>query len=130
VQNAGYLAGVGQMERAASCRQIEQRTAPNEERTMKATRTVEAIRMRRELAQLLRRLRAIRRDKLAASELAERVSVALAEADSIRRFVAIEDVAEGGDHLCHTCLARVDKRKLSEAGLAPRHGELVDSCTI
>ena len=89
---------------------------------MKATRTAEAIRMRRELAQLLRRLRAIRRDKLAVTELAERVSIALAEAGSIRRFVAIDHVAAGGD-------ARVDKRQLAEAGLAPRH-ELVESCTV
>jgi hypothetical protein len=97
---------------------------------MKATRTAEAIRMRRELAQLLRRLRAIRRDKLAATELAERVGVALAEAGSIRRFVAIENVAAAGDHLCHTCLARVDRRKLAEAGLATRHATLAESCTI
>jgi hypothetical protein len=96
---------------------------------MKATRTAEAIRMRRELAQLLRRLRAIRRDKLAATELAERVSIALAEAGSIRRFVTIEHVAAGGDEFCHTCLARVDKRQLAKAGLAPRQ-ELVESCTV
>ena len=97
---------------------------------MKATRTAEAIRMRRELAQLLRRLRAIRRDKLAATDLAERLGVALAEAGSIRRFVAIENVAAAGDHVCHTCFARVDKRKLADAGLAPRHAELAGSCSI
>lgn len=96
---------------------------------MNVTRTAEALRMR-ELARLLRRLRAIRRDKLAAAQLAERVSVALADAGSLRRFVAIEHVAAGADHHCDSCLARVDKRKLSEAGLAQCQGEVVESCTI
>jgi hypothetical protein len=83
---------------------------------MKPKRSSESVRVRRELAQLLRRLRAIRKDKLSPDELAERVNVALSEAGSIRCFVTVGTVGESGDHLSRT---RVDKRKLSEAGLAP-----------
>jgi hypothetical protein len=93
---------------------------------MKRMRSSESVRARRELAQLLRRLRAIRKDKLSEDELTERVSVALAEAGSIRRFVTIANGAESGDPLCQGCLMRVDKRKLSEAGLAPPPVEPVD----
>ena len=85
---------------------------------MKPKRSSESVRVRRELAQLLRRLRAIRKDKLSPDELAERVNVALSEAGSIRCFVTVGNVAESGDRSSQAPLTRVDKRKLSEAGLA------------
>src|SRR5207245_7884451 len=87
-----------------------------EEVTMKAVRSSERMRIRRELAQLLRRLRAIRRDKVSPAELAERVNIALAEARSIRRLVTIANVPETREGVCRSCLARVNKLTLAKAG--------------
>jgi hypothetical protein len=59
--------------------------------TMKPMRSPETIRLRRELAQFLRRLREIRRHKLAVDELAARVNLALARAGSSRRCIVVSD---------------------------------------
>jgi len=92
---------------------------------MKAVRSSESVRIRRELAQLLRRLRAIRREKLSDDELADRVKFALTEAGSIRQFVAITNAADMGGAMCRTCLGRVDKRTLSEWGLGRQRGKAI-----
>jgi hypothetical protein len=56
--------------------------------TVKPARPVATVRVRRELAQLLRRLRTIRRAKLSYDEIAEQMSAALREAGTISRLVA------------------------------------------
>jgi hypothetical protein len=86
---------------------------------MKGMRSSESVRIRRELAQLLRRLRAIRKDRLTHDELVERINAALAEAGSLRQFVTVTHAADPGG-VCQACRARVDNRRLSEAGLDPR----------
>jgi hypothetical protein len=50
--------------------------------------------VRRELAQLLRRLRTIRRAKLSYDEIAEQMSAALREAGTISRLVATQPYAD------------------------------------
>lgn len=87
---------------------------------MSAVRSSEGALIRKELAQLLRRLRAIRRSKLSEDELAEQVNLALAEAATIRRFVTITAAAETRVGAYLTGCARVDKRALSEAGFGRR----------
>ena len=87
---------------------------------MSAVRSSEGALIRKELAQLLRRLRAIRRSKLSEDELAERVNLALGEAATIRRFVTITAAAETRVGAYLTCCARVDKRALSESGFGRR----------
>ena len=54
-------------------------------------RLLDTTRLRRELAQFLRRLRGVRRNKLALDELAERVNVALVQAGSSRRCIVVSD---------------------------------------
>ena len=87
---------------------------------MSAVRSSDGALIRKDLAQLLRRLRAIRRSKLSEDELAERVNLALGEAATIRRFVTITTAAETSVGACLTGRARVDKRALSEAGFGRR----------
>src|SRR5438309_7047583 len=87
---------------------------------MSAVRSSEGALIRKDLAQLLRRLRAIRRSKLSEDELAARVNLALGEAATIRRFVTITTPAETSVGACLTSGARVDKRALTEAGFGRR----------
>ena len=61
---------------------------------MKPIRPIATVRVRRELAQLLRRLRTIRRAKLSNDEIAEQMSAALREAGTISRLVAQSPYAE------------------------------------
>jgi hypothetical protein len=56
---------------------------------MKAINSADTIQLRRDLAQLLKRLRGIRREKLAAHELRERINTALADAGSLAQFVTV-----------------------------------------
>ena len=54
---------------------------------MKLTRSSESVRLRRDLAQLLRRLRAARKEKLSCDELASRITLAIIEARSVSRLI-------------------------------------------
>jgi hypothetical protein len=56
---------------------------------VKPIRPVATVRVRRELAQLLKRLRTIRRTKLSSDEIAEQMSAALREAGTISRMVSV-----------------------------------------
>jgi hypothetical protein len=93
---------------------------PKEVAPMKPVRSAESVRIRRELAQLMRRLRAIAKDQLTEDEVVARMNQALDKAGSVRRFVAISDGGDRSDRLCRRCLSRIDKRQLSEAGFAER----------
>jgi gamma-glutamyltranspeptidase len=55
---------------------------------VKPIRPVATVQVRRELAQLLKRLRTIRRAKLSSGEIAEQISAALREAGTISRMVS------------------------------------------
>jgi len=76
---------------------------------MKPVRTSESMRVRRELAQLLRRLRAIRRQYLSQGDLLERVNMALTEAEDIRRFGVNDNRPAGSRSACTGCRNRVDQ---------------------
>ena len=65
------------------------RSMGQEDYDMRLARSGETARVRRELAQLLRRLRAVRRDKLSRNEMLERIGAALAEAHGISRAVGV-----------------------------------------
>jgi hypothetical protein len=55
---------------------------------MRPVRSSETVKLRRDLAQLLRRLRAIRREKLSNEQVAEHIAAALDQASTIGRFIA------------------------------------------
>jgi hypothetical protein len=98
---------------------------------MKALKSTETIQLRRDLALLLKRLRGIRRERLAASELRRRVNAALAEAGSLAQFVAVTPFA--GD--AQGCRFHVDKATVRafEDGICgqpcgPQPAEAIQSC--
>jgi len=85
---------------------------------MKANKSAETIQLRLELARLLTRLRGIRREKLAAHQLRQRVSVALSEAGSLAQFVAVTN----SNSAAEACCFRVNKatvRALEQGVYAP-----------
>jgi hypothetical protein len=61
---------------------------------MKSTRSVETVRLRRDLALLLKQLRALRREKLSLREQRQRLVGAIAQAGSLGEFVTITDPDE------------------------------------
>ena len=63
---------------------------------MKRVGSHDTARVRRELAQLLRRLRAVRRMKLSHNELTRQVKVALDEAAVLFELVSLEPNAPAG----------------------------------
>lgn len=63
---------------------------------MKRTRSSETVSLRRDLAQLLRRLRAIRRERLDEQELTARMTSALGQAGSISRFIEFRSSRDSG----------------------------------
>jgi hypothetical protein len=88
---------------------------------MEPSRSSDSVRTRLQLAQLLRRLRAIRKDEQCAEKTqAERVELALAEAEDLSRFIKMGPTGPDGHH---AGLTRLDRRKLSDEGLAQRRGE-------
>ena len=60
---------------------------------MKHKRSPDSARLRRDLAQLLRRLRAMKKERLSPDELASRVNLALREARSLSHLVTFSDGA-------------------------------------
>jgi hypothetical protein len=90
---------------------------------MEPSRSSDSVRTRLQLAQLLRRLRAIRKDQQSDKTQAERVELALAEAEGLGRFITTDPTGPDGRY--HAGPTRLDRRKLSEAGLAQRRGERV-----
>jgi len=85
---------------------------------MKPGRSAESVRTRRELAQLLRRLRAIRRENLPHGEVVERVGLALIQAGSISRYVRLTRTDDTGGWRCHSCWGRQDDQACGR-GAAP-----------
>jgi hypothetical protein len=61
---------------------------------MKSTRSAETVRLRRDLALLLKQLRALRREKLSVREQRQRLVGAIAQAGSLGEFVTITDPDE------------------------------------
>jgi hypothetical protein len=85
---------------------------------MKAIKSAAAIALRRDLALLLKRLRRIRREKLASHEVRQRVSAALSEAGSLAQFVAVTNC----DFEAQACCFRVNRmtvRAFEEGVCAP-----------
>jgi hypothetical protein len=76
------------------------------------------MRVRRELAQLLRRLRAIRREKLPHGEVVARVGLALTQAGSLSRYVRLTRTDDDSGWRCHSCWGREEE---------PARGETVPS---
>ena len=97
---------------------------------MKPMRSMESARLRRDLAQLLRRLRTIRQAKLSHDELAQRVNVAMTEAGDVSRFVAFRNSDEGGDRSCRGGLAYVDKSKLHAEPAEPDSRSMRDARAV
>ena len=58
---------------------------------MKRARSAETVRLRRDLARLLKQLRALRREKLSLREQRQRLVGAIAQAGSLAEFVTITD---------------------------------------
>jgi hypothetical protein len=81
---------------------------------MKQKRSAEMIRVRRDLAQLLRNVRAIRRARLSERETIDRLGAALTSASRVRRFVKLTAVHDEAAARCNWQL-RVDRRLLDEA---------------
>src|SRR6266446_9072960 len=65
---------------------------------MKPNRSIESVRLRRDLAQLVRRLKAIRKEKLSQNDLASRINLALVEARSISQLVTFADIVTTHPH--------------------------------
>jgi hypothetical protein len=84
---------------------------------MKRVRSLDTVRVRRELAQLLRRLRAIRRMKLSTDEMAEQMGEALSAAGALSDLISLRSPSAGGPERsdARPC---IDKRKLRQADLA------------
>jgi hypothetical protein len=61
---------------------------------MKSTSSAETVRFRRDLALLLKQLRALRREKLSLREQRQRLVGAIAQAGSLGEFVTITDPDE------------------------------------
>jgi hypothetical protein len=85
---------------------------------MKGIKSAETIQLRRDLALLLKRLRGIRREKLASHELRQRVSVALSEAGSLAQFVAVT-TSDGEAQACRFCVNKATVRALEDGVCAP-----------
>jgi hypothetical protein len=83
---------------------------------MKQGRSQGMVRVRRDLAQLLRQLRAIKRMKLSPDVMAGRFSAALAEAGHLGSLVSVRVVASAGSWQ-PVGNPRIDKRRLREAEL-------------
>jgi hypothetical protein len=80
---------------------------------MKQKRSAEVLRVRRDLAQLLRKVRAIRRAHLTENEAVARVGAALNEAGPVRRFVRFTAMPAVGQSKCNW-QARVDRQRLEQ----------------
>jgi hypothetical protein len=84
---------------------------------MKRVRSLDTVRVRRELAQLLRRLRAIRRMKLSTDDMAEQMGEALSEAGALSDLISLRSSSAAGPERSDGCPC-IDKRKLRQAELA------------
>jgi hypothetical protein len=80
---------------------------------MKANKSAETIQLRRDLARLLKRLRGIRREKLALHELRQRVSAALLEAGSLAQLVAV--TSDGEEQACRFSVDKASLRVLEDS---------------
>jgi hypothetical protein len=83
---------------------------------MKPGRSAEFVSARRELAQLLRRLRAIRRQKLSHGEVIEQIGLALAQAGSISRYVRFTRTDDAGGWRCRSCWDGAERRPQDHDG--------------
>jgi hypothetical protein len=82
--------------------------------TMKRERSGDTVQMRRELAQLVRRLRAIHRMKLSSDAMAEQIGEALSEAGVVSGLISFTTMGVAASDGSDGAL-RIDKRKLREA---------------
>ena len=79
---------------------------------MKPTKSAEAIQLRHDLACLLKQLRGIRREKLAISELRQRVTARLSESDSLAQLVAV--TSDGEAQACRFHVNKATLRALED----------------
>jgi hypothetical protein len=85
---------------------------------MNAIKSEATIALRRDMALLLKRLRAIRRLNLPPQELRQRVSVALAEGGSLAQFVAVT-TPHGEPRGCRVGVNKAAVRTLEGGVCAP-----------
>lgn len=91
---------------------------------MRSAQSVEDSKLRQRLAQLLWRLRFLRRCQLPSGELARRVNIILTEAGSIRRYVKVTLKRPDDGPPLHSLALCIDKDELRE--LERGHGRSVN----